>query len=286
MNEIDALTLSILDWQKTGEGFQEIMTEISKLILNYPMRRYGWKPDDCRDFYCFFYKRCIKLLEYFVYQDKSFIALLNNSLSWQLRTYYRKYRLSEQKSGCVKYDCIIQAEEVCEGGGDCSLEVSDDARKMLKIGESGEIENSWMRRRIMILALKNAPYLNDNYIEAVARITGCQESWLSAIILDLRSRMADRQKRLEIFCIRTNRAFIEICRIHRELGICCCQNDKIVLLARLAKVKRRLAKATEGKTSVKLMPTNSEIAEIMQIPKGSIDSSLYYLKRYLKVLSQ
>ncbi|MBI9108220.1 MAG: hypothetical protein JEZ04_15830 [Spirochaetales bacterium] len=286
MKEIDDLTLSILDWQETGEGFQAIMTEVSRLILRYPMRHYGWTRDACADFYCFFYKRCVRLLEYFVYQDKSFIALLNNSMSWQLRTYYRQFRLKEKKSGCVKYDSIIQAEEACECCGEIRLEVSDEAKKMLRIGDSGEIENIWMKKRILILALKTAPYLNDGYIAAVSKLTGCDETWLTSAILDLRGRMDERLKRLNLFCVRTNRAFIEICQIHRDIGICCSEKEKMMLFAKLVKVKRRFDKASEGKASVKLMPTNAEIAEIMQIPKGSIDSSLYYLKRYLKALAQ
>jgi hypothetical protein len=286
MKDIDLLTLRILEWQKTGEGFQEIMSEISELILRYPKRHYGWQQDDCADFYCFFYKRCLKLIEFFEYRDKSFIALLNNSISWQLRTYYRQFRCREQKNYCVRYDSIIQAEECCDSDQSFQLEVSEDAKQVLRIDDNGEIRNNWMKRRILILALKNAPYLNDSYIEAISKITGCDELWLFEVVLRLRSGMDDRRNRLNIFCERTNRAFIEICSIHRELGICCAEYEKAILLSKLAKVKLRLEKASHGKTSVKLMPSNSEIAEIMQIPKGSIDSSLYYLKRYLKVLSQ
>lgn len=286
MENIDLLTSRILRWQETGEGFQEIMTEVSEIILRYPHRHYGWQQDDCADFYCFFYNRCLKLLKYFRYQNKSFLALLNNSLSWQLRTFYRKYKQRERKVYCIKYDSIIQAEECRDSCDACRLEVSEDARQMLMIDEAGEIRNAWMRRRILILALKNAPYLADEHIEAVARIACCDESWLSAAVLSLRSNMEDRMKRLDIFNERTNRAFLEICQIHRALGICCSNCEKMMLLEKLGKVKRRLDKASAGKASVKLMPTNSEIALILQIPKGSIDSSLYYLKKYLKVLVQ
>ena len=54
MKKCDDLTSQILRWQKTGEGFEKIMEELSMVVLNYPKKSFGWEADDAAEFYCFF----------------------------------------------------------------------------------------------------------------------------------------------------------------------------------------------------------------------------------------
>ena len=283
----DSLTMRILHWQKTGEGFQEIMEEIYYLVIRYPMQRYGWPSDRCCDFYCFFYPRCLILLRYFRYQERSFAALLNNSLNWQLHSFYRSCRRREQYLRCVQYDCTLAAEEVITGNPpdtdeECSLEVPEEIKIKLGIGSDGRAKDEWTRRRMLIFTLKNAPFLSEAHITALSVITGTSRPKLAGMVARLSGLQEKHRRRLAVFALRMNRAYIEICRIHRSINDSCSCEERQQLLCRLGRVRTRLECAREGRSAVKLSPTNAEIAKILGIPKGSIDSGLYYLKKTLE----
>ncbi|MFI5368672.1 MAG: hypothetical protein ACHQ1F_06630, partial [Spirochaetia bacterium] len=47
------------------------------------------------------------------------------------------------------------------------------------------------------------------------------------------------------------------------------------------KVRKRMRAAMSRMARVKLAPTNLEIARVVGVPKGTVDSGLYWLKRKL-----
>jgi DNA-directed RNA polymerase specialized sigma24 family protein len=49
----------------------------------------------------------------------------------------------------------------------------------------------------------------------------------------------------------------------------------------LARMRRRMATAMERMSRVGLAPTNLEISKVLGVPKGTVDSGLYWLKKKL-----
>ena len=282
-NNIDHLTKLILDWQESGEGYSELFEEASKFVIEYPRRFYNWDPDSCSDFYLFFYKRLVKLIEGFEYRGISFKALLKNTISWQMTSFYHRSKSSSDKSYCLRYDNIIQAESAFDSEPPRCLKLTPDARKSFKLSGAGKAGNPRLCKRLLMLTLKNAYYIDDSYIERIAELTGCSRSWLEDAVQELRLRGEKRRQRLETYEIRANKAYLEICRIHRELGLCLEATKQHELRKRLRLVRTRMRRACRGKNSVLLNPTNREIAEVMGIPKGSIDSGLYLLRKELSI---
>lgn len=284
--EPDHITTLILNWQKTGKGFDELFREASCVVLEYPEKHYRWEQDQCAEFYLFFYDRLLKLIKNFEYRGASFNALLNNTISWQINSFYRQNRVSRKMNYCLRYNCILEAEEAADPFECVSLEVSDGARVHLDINNDGVISDHRLSRKLLMLVLKNSPYLDDVYINKITEITGCSKDWLTTAVLLLRGRCEVKRKRMEVYSLRTNKAYMELCQVHRELGLCENNLERIALLKRLDVLKARLDKAGNRKKSVLMTPTNAEVADIMGIPKGSIDSGLHHLKKILQVLAE
>ena len=282
MEEMDKLTRDILRWQNDGTGFQSVLRQISELVISRPRKAYGWSEDECCEFYCFFYRRMIKLAGNFRYKGISFKALLYYSMDWQMKTFHRKYRTGERREYCLKYDSILSAEDVCDSSADNCLTVPEHVRKSLKVDSSGRITDRGLRKRVIMLLLKNSPYINDAYVDAAVRLTACDRKWLDGVLLELRDRTERKLRRYNNFASASNRAYSEICALHRDFSDCRTAAEKELLLSRLLLLKQRLKRACINKSNVKLMPTNTEISEVMMLPKGSIDSGLFYLKRCLQ----
>ncbi|HAK45907.1 MAG TPA: hypothetical protein DCO79_08325 [Spirochaeta sp.] len=281
--ETDHLTGLILNWQKHGTGYSEIIRETSEFVIDYPRRCSHWDRDKCSEFYIYFYRRLIKLIDNFDYQGISFKALLKNTIAWQMSSFYRQKKSSVNMDYCIRYDSVIQAEAVCDCSPERKLGLTEDAKVKLRLDCNGRIGDARICKRLLMLALKNANYLNEEYIGKISEITGCSRGWLSDAVYQIRSVSEYRRDRLETYRIRANKAYLELCQIHRELGLTqniCKQQE---LEKKLRTIKKRMTRACRSKDSVLMNPTNYEVAEIMRVPKGSIDSGLYLLRKTLSV---
>ena len=56
---------------------------------------------------------------------------------------------------------------------------------------------------------------------------------------------------------------------------------KAELALSLCDLRRRLRTLQQAVRRVRLHPSNREIAELLQIPKGTVDTSLYWLRKQL-----
>jgi hypothetical protein len=93
-------------------------------------------------------------------------------------------------------------------------------------------------------------------------------------------------KRLEIFRSRRNKAFLQLrlleYALHDELD----PDRRAVLQARLLRLQQSMSTAMCRLSRFKLCPSNREIGAALGIPKGTVDSGLYWMKRKLTPLLQ
>lgn len=282
----DKLTELIINWQARGEDYDKAFGLASQAVLDIVMRIPGWNRDRAADFYLFFYPKLSRLIQNFEYKGLSFHAILRNTVSWQVNSFYRHTRTSRKMEYCLRFNSIIEAESVSDSTQAPLPEISEKFRSNLGMKKDGIICNSALNKRIIILTLKNANHISDAYISKIAGITGCSIEWLEACIDELRLISEARRERYEKYCRRINKAYMEICQVHRELGICESSRERLGLLEKLSKLKIRMQTARENLNSVAMTPTNREIADVMQMPKGSIDSGLYHLRRHLRTLTE
>ncbi|MDC7125118.1 MAG: acyl-CoA reductase [Spirochaetales bacterium] len=280
-NVPDRLTGQVLNWQEKRENYKAIIEKCSTVVCAYPKKHYGWDEDQCQDFYLFFFDRMVKLIEGFQYNGMSFYAILNNTIALQLKTFYFREKNNNNKKSCLKYNSIIEYEEDRYKSRNFDFELTESACEKLCIDKNGRIQNKKISKRLIMLILKNSLIVDDFYIIKIATLTGVNEKWLFDSIMKLRAKCDDRLERLEIYRARASRAYMDLCRLQRKLGICLNELERRQLLMRIALLQERYETACVRRNSVHYCPSNSEIAEIMQIPKGTVDSGLYYLKKKL-----
>jgi DNA-directed RNA polymerase specialized sigma24 family protein len=276
---MENLTEKVLSYQRTRQGLRDIVSEIAPRVYQFPRRTMGWDEDACGEFYVFIHPRIIRLLDRFRDQGKPFESYLWAVLNWQLRNFARDRNRDERR-----WKVSLRMEP----GAPVSLDDEEGPRD-----ESGRdalvasavlaryVRSEADRRNFLFLALKCSRLIDTQNAPALARVAGVTTETLLELVTTLREMRAARENRYEMFCGRRNKAFAAIRLLETEL------HDEVDPAKRasteqsLARMRRRMSSSMQRMSRVGLAPTNLEISRVLGVPKGTVDSGLYWLKRKL-----
>ena len=273
------LTRQVLKCQKSKTHRKELIDAIALLIYTYPKNRYNWDEDDCSDFFCRFYPKINILIERFRYTGKPFEAYLYVSLKWQLKSFAADKHKRERETLFLASKpewCFDEEQELCVREN--AEFISSQARNVLELNSSLCIENNAVKRRMMYLTLKAAQGVSSHIVERVSLITGYRKEWIYVCLDRLRKRMEVRLERVDTLRKRRNKVYLKIYRIHEELSDECEPQYKNRLIEKLVYEKKRMLAVIDDLARVPTSPTHKDIAEVLGVPKGSVDSGLYYIK--------
>jgi RNA polymerase sigma factor (sigma-70 family) len=280
---MENLTERVIAYQRSNGGLEELVTALAPRIYAYPRHKLGLDEDACGDFYVYFQPRLLRLLARFKDQGKPFESYLCSVLSWQLKNFARERRRSERG-----WKTALRLEAADQAGQCAPAEAEPDSWPRMPgfPGEAelrlrGLLEKECDRRNLVLLALKCLHSLTPERIESLCSLTGFSEDLLHGYVSRLRVRTEPRQGRLKAFRERRNRAFSQARLLETELSEETDPARRDCLAALLARARRRMRTAILRMSRVLINPTNREIAEVMGIPKGTVDSGLYWLKRKL-----
>ena len=98
----------------------------------------------------------------------------------------------------------------------------------------------------------------------------------------LRANLYQRELRLHQLYMRQNKIFTKILLFQRDLVWEVDPALKTEIALSLSQLRVRLRTLQRKIRGVKLRPSNREIAELLQIPKGTVDTSLFWFRRQLR----
>ncbi len=276
---MESLTEKVLLYQKTREGLHDIVSALAPRVYQFPRRKMGWDEDACGEFFVFVQPRLIRLLDRFNDQGKPFESYLSAVLNWQLRNFARDRKRGE-RSWNVSLRLDAEDPESQETREKTALRPVAEAVCMPE-SYASLIKTDADHRNFLFLALKCARTIGPDNAPLLAAVSGVAEDRILGLSASLQEMRAPREHRLETFRARRNRAFAQSRMLETELQGEVETERIAVLRASLAKVRKRMRAAMNRMARVKLAPTNLEIARVMGVPKGTVDSGLYWLKRKL-----
>lgn len=279
------LTEMVLDYQRTGEGYEKLRRRVEQWVYFFPADRPGFAQEDCADFLLHARPRIPVMLRRYEHSDRSFEHYLAKTLRWQLRSFARvrrrRSRMFEISRAPDLWDGLVGVAEgeepfaASDGVAGAGAQIRIVPRHRPRRPRRGAA------KRIMILALKAAPVISDAQLAEVARLTGYSPDWLKECRGRLRADVARRESRRVELRLRRNDAFFRVRMAQDEL-FTTTEPDRRERLAReIERQNHRLRKAREELSRVPAVPTNAELARIVGLPKGTIDSALHQLKRTL-----
>ena len=291
---MDQLTGQVLSYQRTGQGGTYLYEEIMRRVYAYPARCFGLKEDDCGDFLLHFYPRIPLTIQRFRNRGRPFSAYLYSTLRYQIRTYVaarnRENLRRATADTAVICNTVFDPEEIAEQAPEYPLDREPRVTFRTELDAVLNALNSVPRtriacgataRRIVILAMKCCLNLNEHDLAELSLVTGHDRNELHDGWLELRACMHLRISRIMVLQERRSAAYFTMQYLYMRLEQT--QNPRVVayLKRSVSAHRARYYSAHQRLQTVPLTPSNKEIATALRIPKGSVDSTMHYLRRVL-----
>jgi DNA-directed RNA polymerase specialized sigma24 family protein len=277
---MESLNALVAYYQNTGLGLGEIVNRLALRIYNYPLGKTRAEEDDCGEFYVYFYPRLIRTLRHFQDRGKPFEWYFNSVLRWHYKVYCSRKRKEQIRWAVARSVVFWELPDTDSVLPPHSLRMEPD-ESVIPFDRFGCSREKTCRKRILLLALKNARLLDDCTIRWISGLAGVEENQLIALVERLRANLYKQELRLHGLYRRQNKIFMKIFLFQRDLLWEVDPETKAGLALSLCELHRALRSLQSKIRRVRLHPSNREIAELLQIPKGTIDTSLYWLRRQL-----
>ncbi len=282
---MESLTEQVLAYQQTGKGYPRLAEAVSLVVYNYPRRCCGFTEDDRGDFLLFFHPRISALVRRFRPMGKPFEVYLRSTLRWQLKSYAARKTRSQRRDRLFSRQDMwsdLTGDPVCAPGCEedepCSWDRILGAQRNATTDEAGRLRDRSLRKRLLIAGMKSSATLLPSEVDRLVRLTGISIKEIAHQCEVLRLRASSRLARYEVLSARRNRTFVRMQCLQEEVRETPA-GDRLERLQRsYRKLARRFARASREATAVIRTPTHREIADVLGVPKGSVDSGIFYLR--------
>jgi hypothetical protein len=252
---------------------KELEGMIFEFILeNYRVFRLSdWDEGECIDFLCWFYPRISRSIDHYRYEGASFTAYMIT----MVRLSAKEYRFHEKEHRIVeKTYWNATAEE---------LAVHSREPDYLK-GIDGYTEKPFKSisnpRQALILLLKSYSFVSEEYIARAAPAIGIDREVLSDMVEEVRKARFDQDTEIRNFQERIYGQFCRCRTFERRIDASQAGSARYCTLQkRLIRAKKRLENMKTALKKLKTGASNRQVAEILNVAKGSVDSSLHEVKK-------
>ena len=273
---------------------KKIIEAISLFVYKFPLRKYRWKEDDCSDFFSYFFPKINKIIDSFKITEVPFEAYLVKTLKLQIKTFALKKTITDINRKILKnrefwsYDdneayCAESSMDLYEKDPQPTYTFIKNIFSNNKIKRRNS--DKTLKKRILLLILKNINNIRETEIPAIAEILNCDKEWLYDTFSKINQKIENKIKRKKLFEERRNRHFCRLYYFHERLSDSEIAEERKEYSLVITKTKLYISKLTKKIDMISTEPTHKDIAEIMNIPKGSVDSGLFYFKLYLEEIS-
>jgi len=222
------------------------------------------------DFVSWLYPRIIRAIDLYRDLGSSFDAYITSLV----HSAAREYRCREADHKTTEYACWqARAEEMM---------VSESEPEYVEHRKPVSIPDDINPRQILFLLLKSYFFVSDEFVKRVAQTIGMDVDEVQTIINDLRKQRSARD--FEILELKE--------RLHCQHYRCIAYQKRLIsaqkgteyyerMKFRVERAKKRFYAMKKRLGGMRMSASNRMIAEVLGIPRGTIDSSLSAIKNRL-----
>ncbi|MCL2266196.1 MAG: hypothetical protein FWC17_01185 [Treponema sp.] len=241
-----------------------------------------WKNDEYEDFVSWFYPRLKTVIDSYRDTGSSFEAYLSKYILISSKEYHVKTvtkSVTEYSAWSARVPDMYAYEEA-------PVYIHKEAEKTISnliIDKKGRRSS----RRILALILKCYYYISEDFAEKIAPVIGMSSRDLLRMINEIQELRREKDDRLYEMKERLYRQFYRCIVYEKRLSII--KENSIShrkLSLRLEKAKKLLESQRYRITKIKTDASNSQIAQVIGISKGTVDASLSRLKAKWESMSE
>ncbi|MDR1955867.1 MAG: hypothetical protein LBQ30_03335 [Treponema sp.] len=227
---------------------------------------FDWGKDTCVDFLCWLYPRMSRAIDNYQEMGSSFEAYMASIVYWSAR----EYRSREVNHNIIEHAFWeARAEDMhpCESEPDY-LEPLPALKPVTN------------PRQTLILSLKSYFFMSEDYISRIAPAIGIAKEQLQYLIDEVRKRRIARDEEIRGLRERIQDQYYRCMVFEKKLEATpkeSCRYEKIK--GQLERARTRYRTMKKRYASMSRHATNREIAEVLGLSKGAVDSSLYAIKQ-------
>jgi DNA-directed RNA polymerase specialized sigma24 family protein len=247
--------------------------EFEGLIFQYCLDNYKrfnlyrWDKDECTDYLCWLYPRISRAIDNYRNTGFSFDAYIHSLIRWSARE-YRSREADHHITECACWDAKA-ADMVCSA--EAAYDEDPEPREAFK-----PVVNP---RQVLVLLLKSYYFVSDDFISRISPAIGVEQERIRRLIDELRKHRLQREERFRILQERIHCQYYRYIAMTKRTAAApegSALREK--LRQRRERAKTRLDAMRKRLSAIRLEASNRQVAEVLGVPKGTVDSNLYALK--------
>lgn len=251
---------------------------IFRFIRDHPWRfKLGrWDPEDREEFIADLYPAIKKAIDRYQDRGATFDAYFGTIVRWSSIS-YRIKRKEERAMEAAYWN-----QRVAETANDPEAEYRAEYRDEDYRGdeEPRRPDPAKKRRQVLALTLKCCVHVSDDFCERIAAKLSLDAVYLKQKMDAARALVAQRVKRYDDLEERAAAQFYRSLVLKARIAASVEGSARKEKYQRsLAIARRRIGLYREEAARIRLEASNKEVAEVLGVPKGTIDASIFFLKR-------
>jgi hypothetical protein len=231
--------------------------------------RPGWETEDCDDYMSWLYPRIGKAIHTYRETGSSFEVYIGTVVRLSVKEYLarrtRNY-VAESVAWNTSFSDMCVSENAPEY--ECTVEEKTD-----------RFETAQNPRQLLILVLKCCHYVSADFLDRISSRLGMEAGELSGMIDAMKEYRVERIKKLELLREKINCLFCRCMVYERNLSLMTNESTIRRTKERLERGRNRLAKMRLQLSRLRPDPSNAQIAKLLGVSKGTVDVSLFTLKK-------
>ena len=235
-------------------------------------------PDRWFDFISWLYPRLSRAIDYYRDTSSSFDSYINSIIHWS----GKEYKSIEERRRITEYICWkSKTMEVksCEPfyAQEHEHVNENDTEYEQKLNLPLALFSS---RQILILFLKAYYFMDENLLSRVAKTTKINIEHLRVLLDMVRRKRLERDIKINTLKENLHSQYHRCLAFQSRLSEACPGTAKYYKLKNyLERARRRYVFMKKRFNNIRLEATNRQVSEVLHIPKGTVDSTLYNAKR-------
>jgi DNA-directed RNA polymerase specialized sigma24 family protein len=223
--------------------------------------------DTFSDYLAWLYPRLSRAIDSYKDLGSSFDAYICSIVHWSAK----EYQSREADHHVTEYACWeARAEE--ESAANEGASVYRDTEENFK-----PVSNP---RQVLVLLLKSYFFVSDDFITRVAPALCVSPEALTGMVDKLRELRADRETEIRDLQEQLHVQYYRSVAYQKQLESIPEGAARLETMnGRLERARARYANIKQRLATINREPSNSQIATVMGIPKGTVDSTLYAIKQ-------
>lgn len=257
-------------YQKYSEGLlkkEQFEGLLFKFILDnhQQFHLYNWNRDDYVDYLSWLYPRLNRAIDTYRESGSCFENYIKTIIHWSSK----EYRSTLFKS--------LIGEHTAWMIGATEMAVHENEPEYS--GPELSIQRPFNHRQILFLLLKCYYFVSDEFLTRIAPVAGMKKEDLFTIIAKLRNLRTKRESEIRRLQERKYGLFYR-CIAYEKIIKAAGDNPahQNLIKIKLNRTRQRLEVIKRRLSKIHVHATNRQIAEVLGIPKGTVDSAISTLK--------